>query len=306
VGGRLPPVRRAGVHPADASASFAALVEFAGPIWFNAGFTLWVTLLGFALAVVFGLAARRDRGLVAAGLRGAEPAPDRFNSVPKVRLVPILVIWFGIGAVPAVLTAFLISFFPIVVNVATGIATLEPELRDLLRSLGARPLDILLKVGLPRSMPYFFASLKVAVTLAFVGSVISETIAGNRGIGYLMLQASSSFRVPLVFAGLFVVAAMGVGMYAAFAVVERRVTGWAFRGAAPGDEDPLPRDADGGQRLQGYFAATARSTPSAASSSRAFWLRPIQEVKAARISSSVGSLLAQIDFCIPPAATASR
>jgi NitT/TauT family transport system permease protein len=144
--------------------------------------------------------------------------------------VPILVIWFGIGAVPAVLTAFLISFFPIVVNVATGIATLEPELKDVLRSLGARPLDILLKVGLPRAMPYFFASLKVAVTLAFVGSVISETIAGNRGIGYLMLQASSSFRVPLVFAGLIVVAVMGIGMYALFAVIERRMTGWAFRG----------------------------------------------------------------------------
>ena len=136
--------------------------------------------------------------------------------------MPILVIWFGIGAVPAILTAFLISFFPIVVNVATGIATLEPELKDVLRSLGARPLDILLKVGLPRSMPYFFASLKVAVTLAFVGSIISETIAGNRGIGYLMMQASSSFRVPLVFAGLIVVAIMGVGMYAVFAYIERR------------------------------------------------------------------------------------
>jgi NitT/TauT family transport system permease protein len=78
-------------------------------------------------------------------------------------------------------------------------------------------------------MPYFFASLKVAVTLAFVGSVISETIAGNRGIGYLMLSASSSFRVPLVFAGLIVVAIMGVGMYAIFAMLERRFTGWAFR-----------------------------------------------------------------------------
>ena len=80
-------------------------------------------------------------------------------------------------------------------------------------------------------MPYFFASLKVAITLAFVGSIISETVAGNRGMGYLMLQASSSFRVPLVFAGLLVVAAMGVGMYAVFAVLERRFAGWAFRDA---------------------------------------------------------------------------
>ncbi len=216
------------------SASLAALWEYGGAIWHNASFTLWVTLLGFAIAVVFGLLLGIATGASALAYAALYPLLIGFNSIPKVAVVPVLVIWFGIGAVPAVITAFLISFFPIVVNVATGIATLEPELRDLLRSLGARPLDILLKVGLPRSMPYFFASLKVAVTLAFVGSVISETIAGNRGIGYLMLQASSSFRVPLVFAGLIVVAVMGVGMYAVFALVERRVTGWAFRNGPGG------------------------------------------------------------------------
>jgi NitT/TauT family transport system permease protein len=148
------------------SASLAALWEHLGAIWFNASFTLWVTLLGFALAVVFGLALGVLIGASALMYAALYPLLIGFNSIPKVAIVPILVIWFGIGAVPAVLTAFLISFFPIVVNVATGLATLEPELRDVLRSLGARPRDILLKVGLPRSMPYFFASLKVAVTLA--------------------------------------------------------------------------------------------------------------------------------------------
>ena len=211
------------------SASFVALYENFGAIWHNAFFTLWVTLLGFALAVVFGYALGVLIGASALMYAALYPLLIGFNSIPKVAIVPILVIWFGIGAVPAVLTAFLISFFPIVVNVATGLATLEPELKDVLRSLGARPLDILLKVGIPRSMPYFFASLKVAVTLAFVGSVIAETIAGNRGIGYLMLSASSSFRVPLVFAGLIVVAIMGIGMYAVFAILERRFAGWAFR-----------------------------------------------------------------------------
>jgi NitT/TauT family transport system permease protein len=211
------------------SASLVALWQNLGAIWFNASFTLWVTMLGFALAVAFGLTLGLLIGASALMYAALYPLLIGFNSIPKVAIVPILIIWFGIGAVPAILTAFLISFFPIVVNVATGIATVEPELRDVLRSLGARPRDILLKVGLPRSMPYFFASLKIAVTLAFVGSVISETIAGNRGIGYLMLSASSSFRVPLVFAGLIVVAIMGVGMYAAFALIERRFTGWAFR-----------------------------------------------------------------------------
>src|SRR6185295_7217340 len=121
------------------------------------------------------------------------------NSVPKVALVPILVIWFGIGTVPAILTAWVISFFPIVVNVATGLATIEPEMRDVLRSLGANRWQILTKVGIPRSMPYLFGSLKIAITLAFIGSVISETVAGNEGIGYMMLSASAKPDTPLVF-----------------------------------------------------------------------------------------------------------
>ena len=124
-----------------------------------------------------------------------------FNSIPKVAIVPILIVWFGIGEVPAILTAFLISFFPIVVNVATGLATMEPELEDVLRALGARKLDIMLKVGIPRTQPYLFGSLKVAITLAFVGTVVSETIAANAGLGFLMVQAGSNFQMPLVFAG---------------------------------------------------------------------------------------------------------
>jgi NitT/TauT family transport system permease protein len=90
---------------------------------------------------------------------------------------------------------------------------------------------MLINVGLPRTMPYFFASLKVAVTLAFVGAVISETVASNRGIGNLMMIASSSFDVPLVFAGLLILAVMGVALYALFSLIELRVTGWARRSA---------------------------------------------------------------------------
>ena len=95
-------------------------------------------------------------------------------------------------------------------------------------------MDVLLKVGLPRSLPYFFASLKVAITLAFVGTVVSETVAANEGIGYLMMSAGSSMRMPLVFAGLIVIGVMAMVMYELFAVVERRMTGWAHRGSQAG------------------------------------------------------------------------
>ena len=152
-----------------------------------------------------------------------------FNAIPKVAVVPILVLWFGIGFVPAVLTAFLISFFPIVVNVATGLATIEPELEDVLKGLGASKLDIMRKVGIPRTLPYFFGSLKVAITLAFVGSVISESIASNNGIGNLMLQAQAQFKVPLIFAGLVALAIEGIVMYWVMALLENNLTRWAQR-----------------------------------------------------------------------------
>lgn len=205
------------------------LVAMAGPIWHHTQYTLAATIGGFILSVVFGVLLGVVVGYSRLMYRGLYPILIGFNSVPKVAIIPVLVIWFGIGYVPATLTAFLMSFFPIAVNVATGLATVEPELEDVLYSLGARQSDIILKVGLPRAQPYFFASLKIAITLAFVGSIISESIASNEGIGTLMVQASGSFRIPLVFAGLMVTAVMGIMMYAAFAAVEQRMTGWATR-----------------------------------------------------------------------------
>ncbi len=207
-----------------------ALIQYAQPIAQHAWQTFWTTMAGFAIGVFVGLCLGIAVGTSRFVYRGLYPLLVAFNSIPKVAFVPILVVWFGIGSVPAILTAFLISFFPIVVNVATGLATLEPELEDVLRSLGARKSDILWKVGLPRSLPYFFASLKVAITLAFVGTVVSETVASNDGIGYLMMSAGSSMKMPLVFAGLFVIGVMAMVMYEAFSVLERRMTGWAHRG----------------------------------------------------------------------------
>lgn len=213
-------------------ATWAALAQWKAVIWLNAVHTLYTTLLGFGVAVVAGMLLGMATGYSAIVYRALYPVLVGFNSIPKVAVVPVLVIWFGTGTVPAVITAFLVSFFPIVVNVATGLATLEPEWQDVMRSLGATKWEIFVKIGIPRSLPYFFASLKVSVTLAFVGAVISETVAANRGIGQLMITASSRFEVPLVFAGLVVVAAMGVALFAFFAILEQRLTGWAYRGSS--------------------------------------------------------------------------
>jgi NitT/TauT family transport system permease protein len=206
-----------------------AIVEYRGPLIKHGWHTLWMTVVGFAIAVVVGL----FLGLVLGASRliyaGTYPLLVGFNSIPKVAVVPILLFWFGVGWVPPVITAFLISFFPIVVNVATGIATIEPEIEDVLRALGASKRDILLKVGIPRALPYFVGSLKVAITLAYVGSVIAEQNASNVGIGNLLQRASADFNVPLVWGALMVLAVMGVAMYAVTAWLESRMTGWAQR-----------------------------------------------------------------------------
>ena len=192
--------------------------------------TLWTTVLGFLIAIAGGVVLGVLIGASPLIYSGLYPLLIAFNAVPKVAIVPILMIWVGVGALPAVITAFVISFFPIVVNVATGLATIEPEMIDVLNSLGATRFEILRKVGIPRAMPYLFASLKVAITLAFIGSVISETVGGNRGIGFLMLSAGARNDAPTTFAGLFAIAIMGVAMYAVCALVEKSMTRWAFRG----------------------------------------------------------------------------
>jgi len=205
------------------------LIEKFPAIWPHAVQTLYETLVAFAIGIVLGVALGVLVGSSRLAYDVAYPLLIGFSSIPKVAVVPIFVLWFGAGTVPAILTAITLAFFPIVVNVATGLATTEPELEDVMRALKASKLDILFNVGLPRAMPFFFASLKVAVTQAFVGTVIAETVASNRGIGNLMMIASSSFDVPLVFAGLLILAVLGVGLYVIFSLIEVRVTGWARR-----------------------------------------------------------------------------
>jgi len=207
----------------------AQFVEFGGPLLDAAWKTFWVTMVGFALAIVVGVMLGFLIGSSRLAYTAIYPLMVAFNAVPKAAVVPILVVWFGIGLGPGILTAFLISFFPITVNIATGLATMEPELEDVLRVLGAKRWDVLMKVGLPRSMPYFYGSLKIAITLAFVGTVLAEMTAGDSGIGYLMQTAGSQQRMSLAFAGLVTIGAMAMLMYELFNYLEKRTTGWAHR-----------------------------------------------------------------------------
>ena len=206
-----------------------AFAEYWWQLLFHSFHTLWMTLAGFGIAVVFGIVLGIILGASRIINAGSQPLLVGFNAIPKVAVVPILILWFGVGWIPPVMTAFLISFFPIVVNVATGLSTVEPELEDVMKALGASKWDIVVKIGIPRSLPYLFAALKVAITLAYVGSVIAESNASRYGIGNLITRASADFNVPLVFAALIALAILGVMIYAATVELERRTTGWAHR-----------------------------------------------------------------------------
>ncbi|MFT0786970.1 ABC transporter permease [Synechococcus sp. H55.10] len=208
------------------SAIWQSMQEWDEVILGHSLFTLSSTLLAFGLALVGGILLGSLIGSSRLAHLCLYPLLVGFNTIPKVALVPLLAIWFGLGMIPAVITAFLLAFFPIAVNVAVGLETVEPEMRDVLRSLGASGWEIFLKVGLPHSLPYLFASLKVAISLAFVGAVIAETVASNRGLGYLIVSASSSFDVPLAFAGLVALGLMGVLLYSFFAALERYLLAW--------------------------------------------------------------------------------
>jgi NitT/TauT family transport system permease protein len=198
-------------------------------LWPHTAQTLYTTVVGVGIGVAVGIVLGMLIGSSKLAYNVAYPLLVGFSSIPKVAVVPIFVVWFGAGTVPAILTSAVISIFPVVVNVATGLASTEPELEDVLKVLGASKRDLLWNVGLPRSLPYLFASLKIAITLAFVGTVLSETVAANRGIGNVMMIASGNFDVPMVFAGLFILAGLGISLYAISSFIERRMTGWSQR-----------------------------------------------------------------------------
>lgn len=204
-----------------------ALIKFAPQLTTNALRTLWTTMLGFAIAVGVGVVLGFIIGYSRVAYLTLYPLLVAFNTIPKAALVPLLAIWFGANAIPATLTAFLLAFFPIAVNVALGLDTVEPEMKDVLRALGASQVETFQKVGWPHTLPYIFASLKIAASFAFIGTVISESVASNAGLGYLIVQATADFNVPLAFAALLILALMGVVLYSFFVFVEKKVIYWA-------------------------------------------------------------------------------
>ena len=193
--------------------------------------TLWRTVLGLLLAIVVGVGIGMIMGFSRIMRDALYPLLVGFNAIPKATVVPIVALMFvGAHDFNTVLIAFMISFFPIAVSVSIGLSTLEPEYRDILRSLGASQMTIFWKIALPKTLPEFFGALKVAVTLAFIGTNLMEIVSPHgRGLGALFDSGKTNSDYPLMFAVLIALAFLGIVLYYVVVALEKVFAGWAER-----------------------------------------------------------------------------
>jgi NitT/TauT family transport system permease protein len=208
------------------SAVAVQLVEEWPRLWRETLVTTYATLGGFALSVLFGV----PLGVAVVSSRLVEslvyPILVFSQSVPKVAIAPLFVVWFGFGILPKIVVALLLGFFPIVVATVIGLKSIEPDVLDLARSMKASPIDSFLKIRLPAALPSLFGGLKVSVTLCVVGAVVGEFVGSNSGIGYLLQIANGNFDLPLMFAALFLLSMLGVLLFTVIDVAERYAIPW--------------------------------------------------------------------------------
>jgi NitT/TauT family transport system permease protein len=195
--------------------------------------TLHETLAGFALSIAVGVPIAVVI-VYSPVLRSAiYPLLVVAQAVPKVAIAPVLLLLLGAGEVSKVVVAFSVAFFPVVVDTATGLAATPTELLDLSRSYRASPLKTFLKVRFPMALPFFFSGLKVAVTLAVIGAVVGEFVGSDRGLGYVILSATSYWKSNLAFAAMLLLAVMAVGLFGLVELVERLVCPWYVHAREP-------------------------------------------------------------------------
>jgi NitT/TauT family transport system permease protein len=204
----------------------AKLVEQSANIFRHSLVTGWEIILGFLLSIVvgvpLGVAIYQSRLLE----RVIYPFLVASQTIPKIAIAPLLVIWFGWGLLPKVIVAFLIAVFPIVIDTVVGLKNTRAEMFHLVRSMGATPLQAFFKISLPNALPNIFGGLKVAITLAVVGAVVGEFIAADSGLGYLLVVANGYLDTPLMFAGIIALSAMGIFFFYVIEILERILVPW--------------------------------------------------------------------------------
>src|SRR4051812_26592429 len=162
-------------------------------------------------------------------LRTVMPVLVLFNTLPKIALAPLFVIWLGYGIWPNIVIGTTIAFFPMVVNTAVGLASAEPEMLDLVRSLNASRWQVYRKIRFPNAVPYIFTGLKLNATMSVTGAIVGEFVASERGLGSLIITGGVTMQTPSIFASLMLISALGLVLYGAVVAAENIVAPWAHR-----------------------------------------------------------------------------
>ena len=218
------------------SAIGEVLVHRADFLMHHALATAYETVLGFAMSAIIGI----PLGIIVIEsklfVRTIYPLIVASQAIPKLAIAPLFVIWFGFGLTPKILIAFLIAFFPIVIDTAVGLRSVPPDNLLLARSMGLGPIRTFTKIRMPHALPSTFGGLKIGISLAVVGAVVGEFLGSNSGLGYVIIVANGTLNTALLFAALFGLSILGLIAYAAVAVVERLAIPWHFerRPTGPG------------------------------------------------------------------------
>lgn len=207
-------------------AAFAAILEFWPVLAMQALWTAMAVGAGFVAAAV--IAVPLAMLIVLSEMLGQLLYPPivAIQAIPKIALAPLFVVWFGFGLVPKVAVAFLIAFFPIMIDMIVGLRSIDPGLLQLARSMGAPPYRVFLKLRLPNALPMMFSGLKVASTLAVVGALTGEFVGSDRGLGYVLLQASGNLNTPLMFAALIILSLLALVFFHVVELCERILIPW--------------------------------------------------------------------------------
>jgi NitT/TauT family transport system permease protein len=197
-----------------------------GEILRHVGVTIGEAAAGFAIGSVLGLASAFALAQTRRGYAVFEPFLVGFYSIPKIALAPLFILWFGLGTAPKVVMAALLVYFVVFVNTVTGIREVRPGLLQVCRVLGASRRDLLLKVTLPSAAPAIVASVRITVTRAIEGALLSEFVASTQGLGYLVARASREFDIATVFAGIAIIAAVVMAANGLLRLLQTRLAPW--------------------------------------------------------------------------------
>lgn len=196
----------------------------------------WVTLvevlLGFALSIVVAVPLAILIVYSSFFKNVLYPLLVTSQAVPRIAIAPLVVLWFGFGILPKVLVAFSIAFFPLVVNTAIGLESTKREIINVVRSMGASPLQVFVKARFPSALPSIFGGLKVAIALSVIGAIVGEFVGASDGLGYLVIAAQGNLNTELMFASITLMAVMGIVLFYVIELVERFAISWHYAARA--------------------------------------------------------------------------